>query len=69
MSATSIQKWREQFLAGGRQALAAGDGPARVSGREAQLEGEVDDLTRALGEAHVRIRALERGGAGAMGFR
>ena len=69
ISATSIQKWREQFLDAGRQGLAAGDSAGRPSGREAQLADEIDDLTRALGEAHVRIRALERGGASAMGFR
>jgi hypothetical protein len=30
---------------------------------------EIDDLTRALGEAHVELRALKRGGAHAMTFR
>jgi hypothetical protein len=30
---------------------------------------EIDDLTRALGEAHVELRALKQGGPAAMGFR
>jgi hypothetical protein len=36
------------------------------TGREAQLQAQVDELARALGEAHVRLRLAERaGGAGA----
>ncbi len=30
---------------------------------------EIDDLTRALGEAHVELRALKGGGAAGMSFR
>jgi transposase len=69
VSETSIGKWKEQFLTAGKQGLEHGDRAGRPSGREAQLLGEVDDLTRALGEAHVELRALKRGGATAMGFR
>lgn len=69
ISQTSIAKWKEQFFAGGRQGLASGDTAARPSGREAQMADEIDDLTRALGEAHVELRALKRGGPRAMGFR
>lgn len=69
ISETSIAKWKEQFLAGGRQGLEVGEKVLRPSGRESQLEAEVDDLTRALGEAHVELRALKRGGPRAMGFR
>ncbi|HTA96908.1 MAG TPA: helix-turn-helix domain-containing protein [Solirubrobacteraceae bacterium] len=50
----SIAKWRDLFVDGTRR------GP---SGREARLEQEVSDLTHALGEAHVELRALRRGGA------
>ena len=69
ISETSIGKWKEQFLAGGREALEHGQVAGRPTGREAQLLSEVDDLTRALGEAHVELRALRRGGPSVMGFR
>ena len=69
VSETSIGKWKEQFLTGGRHGLESGDRASRPSGREARLVEEIDDLTRALGEAHVKIRALERGGPLARGFR
>ena len=69
VSETSIGKWKEQFLAAGREGLANGHGAARPTGREARLAEEIDDLTRALGEAHVELRALKRGGPAVMGFR
>jgi transposase len=64
-SETSIAKWRDQFLAGGISALEEGSrrGP---SAREAQLQRELADVTSALGEAHLRLRLLERDGA--LGF-
>jgi len=69
ISEASIGKWKEQFLLGGRSGLEHGAGAARPTGREARLVEEVDDLTRALGEAHVELRALKRGGPASMGFR
>ena len=69
ISETSIGKWREQFVAGGKAGLAAGGGAVKPTGREAQLAAEIDELTRALGEAHVELRAMKRGGAAGMGFR
>lgn len=69
ISQTSIGKWREQFTLAGREGLAQGASATRPSGREARLVDEVDDLTRALGEAHVELRALKRGGPQSMGFR
>jgi transposase len=62
VSETSIAKWRDQFVEGGVAALADGSrrGP---TGREAQLEHEVSELTQALGEAHVELRVPQRGGA------
>ena len=69
ISETSIGKWKEQFLLGGRQGLESGSSATEPTGREARLEAEVDDLTRALGEAHVELRALKRGGAAGMPFR
>jgi hypothetical protein len=49
--------------------LELGDRVGRPTGQEARLAEEVDDLTRALGEAHVELRALKRGGPARMGFR
>jgi transposase len=69
VSETSIGKWKEQFLQAGRQGLEQGTTASKPSGREAQMADEIDDLTRALGEAHVQIRALKRGGPQAMTFR
>ena len=69
VSETSIGKWKEQFVAGGRGGLEHGLSAAKPTGREARLVEEVDDLTRALGEVHVELRALKRGGPAGMGFR
>lgn len=69
VSETSIGKWKEQFLSAGRDGLVHGDRAGKPTGREQQLLAEVDDLTRALGEAHVELRALKRGGPAVMGFR
>ncbi len=61
-SETSGAKWRDQFLQGGMAALQerSRHGP---SAREAQLERELEQVTAALGEAHVELRLLKRGGA------
>lgn len=56
-------------MTGGREAIGHGDRAGKPTGREQQLLAEVDDLTRALGEAHVELRALKRGGPAVMGFR
>jgi transposase len=61
-SETSVAKWRDLFVEGGVAALKNGS-RAAPSGREAQLEHELADLTHALGEAHVELRLLKRGGA------
>ena len=66
VSEASIAKWRDLFLAGGARALA--DGARRgPSEREVELERRLDQVTSALGEAHVELRLLRRGGAA--GFR
>ena len=67
-SETSIAKWRDQFVQAGLTALEAGAarGP---STREAQLERELEGVMTALGEAHVRLRLLERDGAAGFGSR
>ena len=69
VSETSIATWKDHVLQGGRAGLEQPAGGAKPTGREHQLEAEIDDLTRALGEAHVQIRALKRGGPQAMSFR
>lgn len=58
-SETSIAKWRDQFVQGGAAALEAGAarGP---SARESQLERQLDQVTSALGEAHVELRTSSR---------
>jgi transposase len=60
-SETSVGKWRDLFVEGGVAALKNGS-RAAPSGREAQLEHDVVELTQALGEAHVELRILKRGG-------
>jgi transposase len=61
-SETSIAKWRDQFMQGGLAGLQ--DGAQRgPTGREAQLERELAEVTTALGEAHVQLRLLARDGA------
>jgi transposase len=62
VSETSIAAWRDQFLDGGRAALAGGarHGP---SAREAELQTQIEELTSALGEAHVELRVWRKGGA------
>lgn len=61
-SETSIAKWRDRFVQAGLGALqAAQKGP---STREVQLERELEGVMTALGEAHVRLRLLDRDGAG-----
>ncbi len=62
VSETLIAKWRDQFLIGGSEALKAATDPHKKSSREAELEHQVADLTHALGEAHVELRVLKRGG-------
>jgi transposase len=64
VSETSIGKRKEQFLEGGKAGLQAAGQRRGPSGREAQLTAEVDELTRALGEAHFELRLLRRDGAG-----
>ncbi|HXZ55973.1 MAG TPA: helix-turn-helix domain-containing protein [Gaiellaceae bacterium] len=64
MSQTTIAKWQKQFLEGAHEALARGDnarGPA--SRREEELQAHIDELTSALGEAYVELRAWRKGGA------
>ena len=59
VSETSIGKWKTQFLEAGKAGLAAG-GSSRPSNREQVLQDEVDELTTALGEAHVELRVWKK---------
>jgi transposase len=62
VSQTSIANWRDAFLDGGAQAVAAG-GPAKPTSREQQLAVENEQLAAALGEAHMELRLWRKGGA------
>lgn len=65
VSETSVGKWKDSFIRAGREGLAAkADG--RASSGDGRVGAQVDELTRALGEAHVELRLLrrERDGAG-----
>lgn len=61
VSETTIAKWRDRFVDGGQAAVAAG-GRVGGSSREQRLEAEIDELTSALGEAHVELRLWRKGG-------
>ncbi|MBA3309118.1 MAG: transposase [Nocardioidaceae bacterium] len=62
VSQTSIANWRDQFLDGGQQAVAAG-GPTKPTTREQHLAAECEQLAAALGEAHMELRLWRKGGA------
>jgi transposase-like protein len=53
VSETSIGKWKEQFLSAGRQGLEQEVRAGKPTGQETRMGEEIDDLTRALGEAHA----------------
>ena len=60
VSQTTIAKWRDRFLDGGQAAVAAG---GRVgSSREQRLTAQIEELTSALGEAHMELRLWRKGG-------
>ncbi|MDF1524642.1 MAG: transposase, partial [Trueperaceae bacterium] len=62
VSETTIAKWRDRFLDGGQAAIAAG-GRVGGSSREQRLQADIEELTSALGEAHVELRLWRKGGA------
>ena len=64
VSETSIGKWRDAFIRAGREGLEPKSSGAG-SGADAALTAQVDELTRALGEAHVELRLLRRDREGA----
>lgn len=62
VSDVTLAKWRDGFLAGGRAALASSNG-TRPSGRETDLEAELEEVKAALGEAHAELRVWRKKGA------
>ncbi len=62
VSDVTLAKWRDAFLAGGAAALANGRGRS-PSGREAELEAELEEIKAALGEAHAELRVWRKKGA------
>jgi transposase len=59
VSEQSIGRWKAQFLEGGRAGVVEG-GKTGPSGREEQLQAQIDELMTALGEAHVELRVWKR---------
>jgi transposase len=59
VSEQSVGTWKKLFLEGGRSGLSAGAN-SRSSSREEQLEAEIEELTTALGEAHVQLRVWKK---------
>jgi len=65
VSEQSVGNWKRQFLESGRAGLVAGkSGP---STREQQLQDEITELTRALGEAAVKLRVWRKSAEGRLG--
>ena len=65
VSEQSVGNWKRQFLESGRAGLVAGrSGPPS---REQQLEAEIADLTKALGEAHPQARVWKKSAEGRLG--
>ncbi|MEV0700855.1 transposase [Saccharopolyspora sp. NPDC050389] len=54
-----VARWKAQFLEGGRAGIAEG-GTAGPSSREEQLQTQIEELTTALGEAHVELRVWKK---------
>ena len=66
VSEQSIDRWKLEFLEGGKAALVTGKtGP---STRQQQLEGEVAERTQALGEAAAEIRVWKMSAEGRLGL-
>ena len=66
VSEQSISNWKRQFLEGGKQGLAEG-GRAGSNPQVQRLEAELEDLTTALGEAHVELRVWKKSAEGRLG--
>jgi transposase len=58
-SEQSIGRWKQQFIEGGRAGLAEG-GRLVDNPRERALLEQIEELTSALGEAHVELRVWKK---------
>ena len=59
VSEQSVGRWKTQFLEAGRAGMAEG-AKLGSSSREDQLQAQVEELTTALGEAHVELRVWKK---------
>ena len=61
VSENTLYKWREQFLEGGRAALANGNGVRDAGSRRIQeLERELGERDRVVGELTIANRILKK---------
>jgi transposase len=66
VSETTIGNWKRQFLEAGSAAVASG-AAAGPNATERALAAQVEDLTTALGEAHVELRVWKKSAEGRLG--
>lgn len=60
ISEQSLYRWRDEFLLGGRKALAGRGGEHRASGEVAQLRAQLSDRDQVIGELTVANRILKK---------
>ena len=58
VSETTIGNWKRQFLEAGAAGIEAGGRPGPNAAE--RVQAEVDELTAALGEAHVELRVWKK---------
>ncbi len=67
VSEQSVSRWKQQFLAGGKDGLAEGGRSGLSDPRERVLLSEIEELKAALGEAHVQLRVWKKSAEGRLG--
>jgi transposase len=67
VSEQSVSRWKQQFLAGGKDGLAEGGRSGISDPRERELLSEIEELKAALGEAHVQLRVWRKSAEGRLG--
>ena len=61
VSEKTLYAWRDEFIAGGQQALASGkQGSSREEKRIAQLEKRIEQRDRVIGEITIANRILKK---------